>query len=117
VRSAIKVKVGLLQSTRNPQRKSRQHVSTKDSQPPPERTTSFAISRLPRSKRTARRASFGLIPCFVFSSAAILKKSVSSSSNSLSTRSLLNSDRNPCDRFRSSDMDPHSSYENTAQAV
>ena len=48
-----------------------QHVSTKDSQPP-ERMISLLTSRLPRSKRTARRASLGLIPCFIFSSSHLL---------------------------------------------
>jgi hypothetical protein len=49
-----------------------------------------------------------LIPCFIFSSAAISKKPRSSSSNSPSKRSFRNSDRNPSHRFRSSDMGPHS---------
>jgi hypothetical protein len=61
-------------------------------------------SRLPCSKRTARNASSGFMPSFIFSSAAISRKPFSSSSNSFSTRSLRNSDRNPSDRLRSSDM-------------
>src|SRR5712671_1680076 len=102
-RSATEVAPRLLRSVRAAKRKSCQLVSTKDSQPA-ERTTSFVTWRLPRSKRTARSASSRLIPCFIFSSVAISKKSRSSSSNSPSTRSFRNSDRNPSDRLRSSDM-------------
>src|SRR5207249_10373587 len=70
VRTATRVNPGDLRSMRRPKRKSCQHVSTNDSQPP-ERTISLLTSRLPRSKRTARRASLRLNPSFIFSSAAI----------------------------------------------
>src|SRR5437762_948609 len=43
---------------------------------------SLVASRVPRSKRTARRASLGVIPCLVFSSAAIARKPYSCSSSS-----------------------------------
>src|SRR5205814_3484986 len=62
-------------------RKSCQQVSKKDSQPA-ERTSSFDTSRLPRSRRTARRASLRVKPPFIFSSAAISRKPFSSSSSS-----------------------------------
>src|SRR5712664_567803 len=103
VSTATTAKPGLLRRIRCPWRKSCQHVSTKDSQPA-ERTTSFVTSRFPRSKRTARSASLRLIPCFIFSSAAISKKPFSSSSNSWSTCSFRNSDRSPLAMFRSKDM-------------
>src|SRR5882762_8305588 len=103
VSTATAVKAGLLRSIRIAKRKSCQHVSTNDSQPA-ERTTSFVTLRLPRSNRTARSASFRLIPCFIFSSAAISRKPFSSSSSSRPTCSFRNNDRNPPDRFRSSDM-------------
>jgi hypothetical protein len=96
-----------LRSMRAAKRKSCHNVSTKDSHPAV-RTTSFETSRLPRSKRTARSASLRLIRAFIFSSAAISKKTRSSSSNPPSTRSFRNSDRNPSDRLRSSDMVPYS---------
>src|SRR5437660_4565793 len=63
---------GFLHSIRTPYRKSRQHVSTKNSQPP-ERTISLVTSRLPRSSRTSRSASLRLTPCLIFSAASISK--------------------------------------------
>src|SRR6266850_6034905 len=103
VRTATAVKPGFLRSMRAVKRKSCHNVSTKDSQPA-ERTTSFVTSGLPRSKRTARSASARLIPCLIFSLAAISRKSRSSSSSSWLTCSFRNSDRNPSDRLRSNDM-------------
>src|SRR6266404_125409 len=103
VSMATAVKPGLLRSIRAAKRRSCQEVSTSDSQPA-DRTTSFVTSRFPRSKRTARSASLRLIPCFIFSSAAISKKPFSSSSNSWSTCSFRNSDRSPLAMFRSQDM-------------
>jgi len=103
VRTATPVKPRFLRSMRAAKRKSCHNVSTKDSQPS-ERTTSFVTSTFPCSKRTARSASLRLIPCFTFSSTAISKKPRSSSSNSPSTRSFRNSDRNPGNRLVSSDM-------------
>src|SRR5260370_29611940 len=44
------------------------------------------------------------MPCFIFSSAAISRKPLSSSSSSWLTCSFRNSDRSPCDRLRSSDI-------------
>jgi len=93
------VKPGDLRSMRRAKRKSCQHVSTKDSQPA-ERTTSFVTRDLPRSRRTARSASLRLIPCFIFSSAAISRKPFSSSSRSWLTRSFRNSVRRPLAMFR-----------------
>src|SRR2546430_2155869 len=66
------VEPGFLRSMRTAKSKSRHSVSTRDSQPP-ERTTSFIISRLPRSRRTVRTASLRLIPSFIFSAASISK--------------------------------------------
>ena len=97
------VKPGDLDSVRRAKRRSRQHVSTKDSQPA-ERTTSFVTSRFPLSRRTARSASLRLIPSFIFSSAAISRKLCSSSSNSPSTCFLRNSDRSPLAIFRNKDI-------------
>jgi hypothetical protein len=87
-------------------RVSHSRVSTKDS-PPAERTTSLVTSRLPSSKRTARSASLRLMPCFIFSSAAISRKPRSSSSNSPSIRSFWSSDHSPSDTLRGSDMRPY----------
>src|SRR6266480_4861000 len=70
--TAMIVKPGFLHNIRTPYRRSRHDVSTRDSQPA-ERTTSFEASRLPRSKRTARRASLRLMPCLIFSAASISK--------------------------------------------
>src|SRR6266513_1664251 len=103
VRTATTVNPGDLRSVREARRKSRQHVSTKDSQPP-ERTTSFVISRFPRSQRTARSASLRLIPCFTFSSVALSRYEPSSSFNSRSTCSFRNNDRRPVVMFRKKDM-------------
>src|SRR5216683_2529093 len=103
VRTATAVKPGDLRSMRVAKHKSCHNVSTKDSQLAA-RTTSFVTSRFPRSKRTARSASLRLIPCFLFSSAAILRKPRTSSSNSPSTRSFRNSDRTPLPILRSNDM-------------
>src|SRR5437660_1053403 len=100
---ATKVNPRFFLSMRAAKRRSCQDVPKTDSQAA-ERTTSLLSSRLPRSRRTARTASLRLTPCFIFSSAAISKKSRSSSSHSPSTRSFRNSDRNPSDRLRSSDM-------------
>ena len=90
-------------SMRPAKRKSCQHVSTKDSQPAV-RTTSFATSRFPRSRRTARSASLRLIPSFIFSSAASSRKPFSSSSSSLLTCSFRNSDRSPLAMLRRNDI-------------
>ena len=103
VRTLAAVNLGLLRSTRAAKRRSRQQVSTSDSQPAA-RTASFVTSRLPFSKRTARSASLRLIPCFSFSSAAISKKPFSSSSSSWLTCSFRNSDRSPPVMLRSNDM-------------
>src|SRR6266566_28612 len=111
VRTATAVKPGDLRSIRAAKRRSCQHVSTKDSQPP-ERTISLLTSRLPRSKRTARRASWRLMPCFIFSSVAISRYSPSSSSNSRFTCSFRNSDRSPVTMFRRNAISFHS-YENS----
>ena len=59
--TATEVNPRFFLSMRPAKRKSCQHVSTKDSQPP-DRTTSFVTSRLPRSRRTARSASLRLMP-------------------------------------------------------
>src|ERR1700719_964402 len=99
VRIATQVKPGDLRSIRAAKRKSCHEVSTIDSQLE-ERTTSLEISRLPRSRRTERSASFRLIPCFTFSSAAMSRKPRNSSSNSFSTRFFRNSDRSPVAMFR-----------------
>ena len=107
VSTATTAKPGDLRSTRVAKRKSCHSAATKDSQPA-ERTTSFVTSRFPRSRRTARSASLRLMPCFIFSSAAISRKLRTSSSSSLLTRSFRNSHRHPSDRLRSSDMGPHS---------
>src|SRR5205823_13901145 len=80
-----------------------QHISTNDSQPP-ERTTSFAISRLPRSSRTSRSASLRLTPCLIFSAASISKYAPRSSSNSRSTWFFRKSDRRPLAKFLNKDM-------------
>ena len=103
VNTATTVKPGFFHSLRAAKRMSRQHVSRKDSQPAV-RTTSLVTSRLPRSRRTARSASWRLKPWFIFSSAAISRKPCSSSSSSWPARSFPNSDRNPSARFRRSDM-------------
>src|SRR2546430_202608 len=70
--STAAVEPGFLRSMRTAKSKSRHSVSTRDSQLP-ERTTSFASSTPPRSRRTARRASLRLMPCFIFSAASISK--------------------------------------------
>ena len=103
VSTTTAVNTGFLRSTRTPNRKSRHNVSTKDSQRA-DQTISFVTSRLPRSKRTARSASLGLIPCFTFSSTAISRKPFSSSSRSWLTCSFRNSARSPSAMFRSTDM-------------
>jgi hypothetical protein len=101
-RSAIS-KPGALRSIRAAKRKSCHHASTRDSQPAL-RTTSFAVSGLSRSKRTARSASLRLIPCFIFSSAAISRKPFSSSSSSWLTCFFRSSARSPPAIFPSNDM-------------
>src|SRR5207302_2448569 len=68
------------------------------------RTISFVTSTFPCSNRTARTASLRLIPCLIFSSAAISRKPFSSSSSSWPTRSFRNSDRSPPAMLRSNDM-------------
>src|SRR5205814_10179320 len=88
VTAAMIVKPGFLQNIRTPNRKSRQHVSTKNSQPP-ERTSSFVTSRLPRSRRTSRSASLRLTPCFIFSAASISKRSEEHTSELQSLRHLV----------------------------
>src|SRR6266404_5442548 len=103
VRTATVVKPAFLRSIRAPKRRFCQHTSRTDSQPE-SRTTSFVTSRLPRSKRTARSASLRLIPCLIFSSAAISRKPFSSSSNSWLTCSFRNKDRSPLAMLRSNDI-------------
>src|SRR5258705_2265294 len=103
VRTATTVKPGDLRSMRTAIRRSCHNVSTKDSQPP-ERTTSFVTSRLPRSKSTARSASLRLIPCFILASAASCRNPFSSSSSSLLTCSFRNNDRSPPAMLRSNDI-------------
>src|SRR6267142_2272197 len=105
VSTATAVNAGFFASMRAAKRKSCHNVSTKDSQRA-ERTSSFVTSRLPRSKRTARSASLRLMPCFIFSSAAMSRKPFSSSSSSWLTCFFRNSDRSPSDRLRSNDMEP-----------
>ena len=105
VTTATAVNPGDLHSMRVARRKSCQQVSTKDTQPA-ERTSAFAVSRLPRSRRTARSASFWLRPSLILTSAAVLKKLRSSSSSSPSTRFFWKSDRNPLTVLRSMHITP-----------
>ena len=101
VRTATAVKPGDLRSMRKAKQRSCQHVSTKDSQPA-ERTSSLVISRLPRSRRTARSAALRLMPRVILSWAAISRNPRSSSSSSPSMCLFRNNDRRPLAMLRNS---------------
>ena len=103
VRIATAVKPGDLRSVRSPNHRSRQQVSTPDSQVA-ERTRSFVTSGFPHSMRTARSASWWLRPAFIFSAAAISRNPFNSSSNSIAERSVRNNDRRPAAARRKIDI-------------